>query len=478
MVCAVAAGASPEGIRRLYPLCDPLDGTPNGLPLAAMSSAILAHARELTRLHGAEQSVSSDQLFMAALEMDSAARSLLESIGLDFAALKEHVNPTAPPLRLEVPLDLAPATDTIDTARILDASANRAREALRVIEDFVRFVRADAFLSAEIKTLRHRLADALRQLPEQLLLQARDTPHDVGTAITTEQEMERASPRVVVQANCKRLQEALRSLEEFGKVLEPAFGAAIEQLRYQAYTMERALVMASDVEARLAEASLYVLVTTDSCRASLVGTVREALAGGAQVIQLREKSMTDRRLLATARDLREMTRTAGALLIVNDRPDIALLAEADGVHLGQDDLPVHAARRLLGASGLIGVSTHNLEQVRAAVLDGASYIGLGPTFPSRTKDFGNLAGLEFVRQAVAETTLPAFVLGGVSPANLRQVMDAGGTRVAVSLAVCAAEDPARWRLPCAGNCVRLARETNKALATLAQSVSEGPCAWG
>ena len=125
----------------------------------------------------------------------ATARSLLESVGLDFAALKEHINPTAPPLRLEASLDLAPVTETIDTARILDASANRAREALRVLEDFVRFVRADAFLSAEIKTLRHRLADALRQLPEQLLLQARDTPHDVGTAITTDQEQERASPR-------------------------------------------------------------------------------------------------------------------------------------------------------------------------------------------------------------------------------------------------------------------------------------------
>ena len=171
-----------------------------------------------------------------------------------------------------------------------------------------------------------------------------------------------------------------------------------------------------------------MLVTGSLCRTSLVGAVREAIAGGADIIQLREKSLADRTLLATARDLRAMTRSAGALFIVNDRPDIALLAEADGVHLGQDDLPIHEARRLLGPSALIGVSTHNLDQVRTAVLEGASYIGVGPTFPSQTKEFNDVAGLDFIRQATCETKLPAFVLGGVTPANLHQVLQAGGTR--------------------------------------------------
>lgn len=440
MVRAIAAGATLDGVRRLYPRCGPQGKSASVVPLAAITDAILAQARELTRLHGAEQSVSSDQVLLATLEIDMACRTQLASVGLDFGVLKNLINPVAPPLRLDAPLDLTPPTQEIDTARIVDASANRAREALRVLEDYVRFVRADSFLSARAKTLRHRLADAVRQLPERLLLQARDTMNDVGTAITTDQEQERDSPRATAHANCKRLQEALRSLEEYGKILEPAFGAAIEQLRYEAYTLERGLV-GGDGAGRLAQAKLYVLVTGQSCRASLVGTVREVLAGGAQIIQLREKSLFDRALLATARDVRAMTRAAGALFIVNDRPDIALLAEADGVHLGQDDLPIHQARRLLGASALIGVSTHNLDQVRAAVLEGADYIGVGPTFPSPTKDFSDLAGLEFVRQAVAETTLPAFVLGGVTPANLHQVLAVGGTRAAVSHAVCAAEDP-------------------------------------
>src|SRR5262249_54291034 len=152
------------------------------------------------------------------------SRSRLEGIGLDFAALKKLITPPAQPIHLEKPLDLSPACEAIDAARIIDASANRAREALRVLEDYARFVQGDAFLSSKLKGLRHQLADALGQLPATLLLQARDTVHDVGTTISTEQEQERASPAAVARANCKRLQEALRSLEEFGKVLDPVFG--------------------------------------------------------------------------------------------------------------------------------------------------------------------------------------------------------------------------------------------------------------
>src|SRR5205807_346035 len=158
----------------------------------------------------------------------------------------------------------------------------------------------------------------------------------------------------------------------------------------------------------------------------------EAADGGTQVVQLREKRLDDRELLERARDVRRWTRKVGVLFIVNDRPDIARLAEADGVHLGQDDLRIREARRILGPDALIGVSTHNLEQVRRAVLEGASYIGVGPAFASSTKAFEELAGLEFVRAATAETSLPAFVLGGVTTTNVAEVVAAGGRRVAVS----------------------------------------------
>jgi thiamine-phosphate pyrophosphorylase len=159
------------------------------------------------------------------------------------------------------------------------------------------------------------------------------------------------------------------------------------------------------------------------------------------MFQLREKNRGDREMLELARDVRRWTRKAGALFIVNDRPDIARLVEADGVHLGQDDMPVKEARRVLGPDALIGVSTHDVEQLRRAAQDGASYVGVGPTFASGTKDFADLAGLDFVRQAAAETSLPAFVIGGVSLKTIGAVAAAGARRVAVSQAVCEADDP-------------------------------------
>jgi thiamine-phosphate pyrophosphorylase len=365
----------------------------------------------------------------------------MESFGLDFQRFKHSIVGEAQPLQLDEPLNLQEPKEDADAARILDASANRAREALRVIEDYTRFVLNDAFLTGALKQLRHDLAQALKMLPAPLLLESRDTPGDVGTSISTVAEMERSSLSAVVQANAKRLQEALRSLEEYGKVLHAEFAQRIERIRYECYTLERAMVRGQETRERLANARLYVLVTESLCRASLVGTVKEALLGGAQVIQIREKLIDDRILLDRAREVRKLTRDAGARLIINDRPDIACLCEADGVHLGQDDMSIQDARRILGPDAIIGVSTHNLEQLHCAILGGASYVGVGPTFPSPTKEFAGFAGLDYVRQAFAETTLPAFAIGGITLDNVAQVIAAGARRIAVSHAICAADDP-------------------------------------
>ncbi|HXG12794.1 MAG TPA: thiamine phosphate synthase [Gemmataceae bacterium] len=453
-VLLTRAGAAPDTLRRAFARHPPIDAAESrpSLPLSADAAAILDLARELAEEFAGERVVASEFLLLAILRRDEAARRSLEQLGLVIARLEElFLAAQGPPLRLEEPLHLAEPTEQIDTARILDAGANRAREALRVIEDYCRFVLDDAFLSGELKRLRHDLAEALAGLPPGILLAARDTRRDVGTALSTPQEQERRSLWAVVQANLKRLQEALRSLEEYAKLLGPggAFGgratphlsAALEQLRYRSYTLERAIVRGAPARERLAGARLMVLLSGSACRASLEWTIREAAAGGADIIQLREKELDDRRLLERARQVRRWTREAGVLFIVNDRPDIARLAEADGVHLGQEDMPVKDARRIVGPDALIGVSTHNLDQVRQAVLDGASYLGVGPTFPSGTKDFAELAGLEFVRQATAETSLPAFVIGGINSQTIGAAVAAGARRVAVSQAICQAEAP-------------------------------------
>ena len=243
------------------------------------------------------------------------------------------------------------------------------------------------------------------------------------------------------RASWKRLQEALRSLEEYGKTHGPALGKSLEQLRYRSYTLERAAGLGEAARERLDGVRLCVLLTGRHCAGPTEWTVREAAAGGAGMVQLREKDLSDRELAERAREVRRWTREAGALFIVNDRPDIARIVGADGVHLGQDDLPVKEARRVLGPGALIGVSTHTVDQVHQAVLNGASYLGVGPTFPSRTKQFRELAGLDFVRAVAAETALPAFVIGGVNLDTVGDAVAAGARRAAVSEAVCGAADP-------------------------------------
>jgi thiamine-phosphate pyrophosphorylase len=424
-----------------HPAAAALSAEEQAVVLSSEARHLLNAAREQVSSIAEEGSLATDQVLLALLAERPDLRTALEQLGLDYAALQRARAEEAPRLVLETPLLFEPPTEPIDAARIVDASANRAREALRVLEDYARFVVADVFLSGQLKQLRHDLATALAELPPALLLQGRDTLHDVGTQVSTAQEQERTSLGHVVQANAKRLQEALRSLEEYGKTLSSKLGQALEQLRYRSYTLERALVVGGAARQRLAEARLYVLVTEALCRASLLGTIRDAVEGGADVIQLREKSLGDRTLLQRAQEVRQMTQRLGVLFIVNDRPDIAVLAQADGVHLGQEDMPIQEARRLLGPDALIGVSTHSLHQLRRAVLEGASYVGVGPTFPSSTKDFDALAGLDYVSAAAAETSLPAFALGGITAENVAQVVAAGARRIAVSHAVCAAFDP-------------------------------------
>jgi thiamine-phosphate pyrophosphorylase len=409
-----------------------------GTPLATL----LELARELAADLYLERIVTGDALLLVLLREQPALRQTLEALGLAFARLEASLGALRqPPIQPEEPLELIEATEQIDAARILDAAANRAREALRVVEDYCRLGLDDSLLSGECKVLRHDLVAALAPLPAGRLLEARETQRDVGTAIETESEGRRHSPREVARINLKRLQEALRTLEEFGKLHGPDLGRAIEALRYRTYTLERAVLLGTDARQRLAGARLYVLLTRSRCAAALDWTIAEAAAGGASIFQLREKDRGDRELLALARDVRRWTRKAGALFIMNDRPDIARLVEADGVHLGQDDMPVKEARRIVGPDALIGVSTHNLEQLRQAVFDGASYVGIGPTFASGTKDFAELAGPDFVRQAAAETSLPAFVIGGVTTETIGAAVETGARRVAVSQVICEADDP-------------------------------------
>jgi thiamine-phosphate pyrophosphorylase len=202
-----------------------------------------------------------------------------------------------------------------------------------------------------------------------------------------------------------------------------------------------------------------VLIDGRGSEAEFAALVREFVAAGVGILQLRDKSLPVRELVERARLLVQSVRDLGAssspdqawsglaganaprrspLAIINDRPAVAAAVDADGVHVGQDDFTVKDARAVVGPRKLIGVSTHSLEQARQAVLDGANYIGVGPTFPSTTKKFDAFPGLELLRAVAAEIRLPAFAIGGINADNVADVAATGFTRVAVSGAVTSA----------------------------------------
>ena len=433
----------------------------HGEPIAFETSLerILRTTRQFAATDRQRAELGTEQLLTGLMQSDPTCREFLEQFGIRTESHgdreSDRTPSIGPPIETTVEIEwsdplegtddpgnvegvmhhVADASTESHVLRILDAVSNRGREGLRVVEDYVRFHLGDAHLSSCLKQLRHDLVEALAQLGQSSFHRMRDVPGDVGTGMTAGQEFIRATPGDVVRANCKRIQESLRSLEEYGKLVNPAAAAEIEQLRYRCCTLEQAILTTLESRAQLRDCRLYLLVTPEECPHGFEATVRAALDGGVNVVQLRIKGADDRRICAAARRGRDWTRDSGALFIMNDRADIAVAADADGVHVGQDDLPVRDARRIVGPDRLVGVSTHTIEQARQAVLDGADYIGVGPVFPSATKQFDELAGLDFVREVAAEITLPWFAIGGVSPETAPDAVAAGASRAAVSSAI-------------------------------------------
>ncbi|QDT57433.1 Thiamine-phosphate synthase [Caulifigura coniformis] len=408
---------------------------------------VLTEARVAARMLGRQQEIGTEHLLAGVMLSTPELARRWEGRGfsvervLGSRVARESGSHAAIDVEPDLHLVVAPVAESGAAARIMDAAANRCREGLRVVEDFARFTLDDPLLTESLKGIRHELAETLTMLGADDWIRFRDTPGDVGTSISTASERVRPSLDSLVQANCKRVEESLRTLEEFGKLQHPRAAARIESLRYRFYTVEQNLAARRAVGDRLGDARLYLLLTDRLCPNGVGPVAQGSLAGGVDVIQLREKDMNDQRRLTLAKAVREWARSAGKLFIVNDRPDLAALVDADGVHLGQDDLPVAAARRIVGSKALIGVSTHSIEQARRAIGEGADYLGVGPVFASTTKEFSDFAGLEFVRQAASEVRLPWFAIGGISTGNLPQVQEAGATRVAVSSAICGAENP-------------------------------------
>ena len=318
--------------------------------------------------------------------------------------------------------------------RILDANLDRGREGLRIIEEWCRFGLDNPQLAQECKQLRQELAS----WHTSELRAARDTPGDPGTQLSHPQEETRSSVTSLLQANFCRVEEAFRVLEEYGKLYKPGMGQAFKQMRYQVYTLETKM-MGYQRHQLLWRSHLY-LVTSSNCE-NLFETVEATLKGGLTLVQYRHKTADDIIRLEEAKKLKELCRTYGALFIVNDRIDIALAVNADGVHLGQQDTPVAIARQLLGPQRLIGRSTTNPEEMQKAIAEGVDYIGVGPVYQTPTKQDKPAVGLEYVKHAANNCSIPWFAIGGIDTNNINDVIDAGAARIAVVRSLMQAEQP-------------------------------------
>jgi len=325
-----------------------------------------------------------------------------------------------------MPLDNA---EQMSVLRVIDANLNRAAEAVRVVEDYARFVLDHSGLANAAKSLRHRLRRAVGSLGVETreLLGARDTEGDVGTTLVGEGERERTGLTEVLRANFQRLEQSLRVLEEYSKLLG-ADASAFERVRYDTYTLEKQLASPPGKPPALEDKPLMVLVGTSMSvgmeSPDVVDAARKVLEGGGRLIELREKTMPDAECLSLARELRELTRSAGALLIVNDRVDVARAADADGVHLGLDDLPIEEARRILGPSKLVGLTAHSVEELKDAESRGADYVGVGTMFRSPTKPDLEVTGPAELIPAAAGCSVPCYAIGGITRDNLDELLAA------------------------------------------------------
>jgi thiamine-phosphate pyrophosphorylase len=331
--------------------------------------------------------------------------------------------------------------------RLLDANLDRAREGLRVLEDWARFGLDRPDLVARTKDLRQRLG----RLHRFSYKAARHTATDPAAGMTHPAQNDRLAAGAVVAANAGRVQEALRVLEEFARGIDAELAAEAAAVRYRLYDLEVDLLQApADGDARrrlLRDCHLYLIT---SPHPDLERIVEAALEAGVRLVQYRAKSGGDAAVpgpdddltrYRQARELRRLCRRHGALFLVNDRVDLALAVDADGVHLGQGDLPATVARKLLGPARLLGRSTHAIEELRQAVVEGCDYVGVGPVHATPTKPGRPAVGIEYVRRAVAESPLPCFAIGGIDAAAVAAVRAAGAERVAVVRAVIGAADP-------------------------------------
>jgi len=334
------------------------------------------------------------------------------------------------------------ASPELNTFRIIDANLNRIGEGLRLLEELARMILNDVNLTQQLKTMRHQILETDQRF-NQRLLQARDSEGDVGINLEAPPKKERELTSILV-ANSRRVQESLRTIEELAKIPQTKLDTEkFKKARFDLYTIERNLLsrlLRQDKIPRLS--GLYVIVDTQALlKRRHIDVARAAIAGGARVIQLRDKTSTKKELLPVAEQLKELCAEHDVLFIINDHLDLLLAVDADGLHLGQDDLPIKTTRRLLPVDKILGISTRTVDGAVAAQAEGADYIAVGAMYPTPSKQAAQVVGVERLKQVRKTVTLPLVAIGGINKENAAAVMAAGADSIAVIRAVVQAEAP-------------------------------------
>jgi thiamine-phosphate pyrophosphorylase len=341
-------------------------------------------------------------------------------------------------------LELAAKPMSNQRQRIIDANLNRASEGLHLLEELARMMLNDAALTQQLKTIRHEILRGDLAF-NQLLIQSRDSEGDVGFDIEVAGEGKQRELPIAVVANARRVQEALRILEELAKVpgTTPQLDAdKFKQARFALYSLEQELLsrlLRRDKTSQLV--GLYAIIDSQLLgKRSHFKVAEELIRGVVSVIQLRDKLMPKAELLPIAQQLKKLCAEKGVLFIVNDHLDIALAAGADGLHLGQGDLPIAVTRGLLPMDIILGCSVNTVEQAKAAEADGADYIAVGSMYPTTSKEKPRVVGVERLRQVRGVVSLPLVAIGGINKDNATEVAANGADAVAVISALLGAKD--------------------------------------
>ena len=316
------------------------------------------------------------------------------------------------------------------TFRALDANINRAAEGLRVLEDMARFRFDNAEVSKDLRKIRHKVRDRFKS-QQSSLLASRQSDTDVGAIISAGSlSDQRTGEKEMAVSNFKRVQEAFRSLEELLKASgEYSDGKFLETLRFDLHSLEKKQMA---LFVKLFPSGIYGILGERFSRGRTnVETAKQMVDAGIDILQYREKvrDKSFKDMLRECEQIRKITADAGVPFIINDHVAIALMVGADGIHQGQDDLPIAQVKKLCPHM-MVGCSTHSPQQAKKAVEDGADYIGVGPIYSTQTKeDVCDAVGLSYLEHVAATHKVSFVAIGGIKRHNLKDVVDRGAKTI-------------------------------------------------